>query len=174
MKSGRRLEALGIMMCGLLIVSLMTSGCEPLCKKFTRQRKKDVGEVNAFIPVLEPEEYPEKVYSVTTDYKYRYSLWQVWQRELMTGISEKQSPKRKLYMLDQAIIQVDALKKLLNEEKQPGLEGVLKDLGNLRETLSQPAPMQDDFVILSKLKNIDRNIRDSYSFDKIEASLINQ
>ena len=122
--------AVGIL-CGLLIISLTAGGCVNLRKKFTRQKKKDSAQADEFVPVLEPEEYPEKVYSVTQDYKHYYSLWQVWHKELSTAVFEKQSNKRQLYTVNQLILQADALKKLVNAEKQAGLEEILKGLKSL-------------------------------------------
>ena len=52
----------------LLSVSLIAGGCEPLRKKFTRQKKKDQ-ETSAIIPILEPIDYPEKVHSSSGDDK---------------------------------------------------------------------------------------------------------
>ena len=172
MEISKRLQATRNMVAGVVIVSLVVSGCESLRKKFTRQKKKDSEQSDQFIPVLEPEQYPEKVYSPANDYKYHFSLWQVWQKELSTAVFERESNKRQLYMLNQAIVQVDALKKLVGAEKQSGLEEVLKGLRTLHGTIENPAPMHDNFMILNQLKSLDRKMRNNYSFDKIKTSLI--
>ena len=161
-----------VVVSGLLIVSLMTSGCVNFRKKFIRQKKKDAEQTNEFIPVLEPEVYPEKVYSPPADYKYHYSLWQVWSKELSTAITNNESQKRQLYMLTQAMTQVDEMQKLVTEDKQKGLNDVLKKLGSLQETLKKPAVMHDNFVIQNQIRGFERTMRENYSFDKVEASLI--
>ena len=63
---------------GFLIVAVMmtTVGCEPLRKKFIRKRKA-AQESSEDIPVLEPIDYPDKVYTAEDLYKQHYSLWQV-------------------------------------------------------------------------------------------------
>lgn len=165
-------RVIGTMIALIVIFSLIAGGCEPLRKKFTRQKKKDSAQADEFIPVLEPEEYPEKVYSPAADYKYHYSLWQVWHKELSIAISEEQSNKRQVYMASQMVTQVDALKNLVNAEKRPGFDDVLKSLGNLKESLERPAPMHDNFAILNQLRTLERKMRNNFSFDKVEESLL--
>ena len=155
----------------LLVISLAAGGCEPLRKKFTRAKKKDADTVDAFVPVLEPEAYPEKVYSATEDYKYRYSLWQVWSRELETALTDKLDAKRQNYILDQAVAQVDVMKKLLNADKQTGIDAILNDLHKMQEKLRSPLPMRDDFAILRDLDSVGRKMRENYKFDKVESSI---
>ena len=53
---------------GLVLVSLLCGGCEPLRKKFIRQKKQDK-EISGTIPILEPIDYPEKIHSSAEDYQ---------------------------------------------------------------------------------------------------------
>ena len=171
MESKRRFH-FEVAVSGLLIVAIMTSGCVNFRKKFIRQKKKDAEQGNEFIPVLEPEVYPDKVYSPSADYKYHYSLWQVWSKELSTAITNNESQKRQLYMLSQAMAQIDEMQKLVTEDKQKEFNDVLKRLGSLQETLKKPAAMHDPTVIQSQIRGLERTMRENLSFDKVEASLI--
>ena len=172
MMRARKIRPLMVVMVSLVAVSFLLSGCETLKRKFTRQKKKDKEQAEEFVPVLEPEEYPEKVYSVADNYKYHYSLWQVWEKELSNAVSEKESNKRQLYMLNQMIIHVDALKKLVSQENLSGLEETLNDLNKLESQIKRPAPMHESFAILKELRKLEKKMRDHYKFEKIEPSLI--
>ena len=86
-----------------LFGTLTSSGCTPLRKKFTRKKKEDKEQNQKFIPVLEPVDYPEKIYSSLDRYKHHYSLWKVWEKDLIQTIEEDGSDKRQKYLLSQAV-----------------------------------------------------------------------
>jgi len=105
--------------CSLCVVFLAISGCTPLRKKFTR-KKKDKQANQKFIPVLDPIDYPEKVYSAAEKYKYHYSLWKVWNKDLLQVLERNGSEKRQKYLLDQAIVQLKEMQNSLSDEKKAG------------------------------------------------------
>ena len=96
-------------------------------KKFTR-KKKDKEESEKFIPVLEPVDYPQKTYSSQERYKQHYSLWQVWNRDLIQAIQKEDSDKRQKYLLGQMIERLEAMKEVLADEKQKELVVMINDL----------------------------------------------
>ena len=117
---------------------LMTSiGCESLRKKFVRQKKQDQKE--EFIPVLDPIDYPAAIHSPEQDYKKAYGLWKVWNREYLQEVDVNENDKRQRYLLNEAISQVEEMKKLVKEEKQAVFVPVLKDLNALRDSYETPA-----------------------------------
>ena len=75
---------------------LSSIGCEPLRKKFVRQKKKDEN-AQQFIPVLDPIDYPAAVYSAEEGYRKHYSLWRVWHKELMVSLDEQGIDRRQKY-----------------------------------------------------------------------------
>lgn len=156
----------------VLVVCLMvtTAGCQSLKKKFTRKKKSTAPE-EEFIPVLEPEVYPEKVETNADLYRYHYSLWQVWDRELKTNIADGDSDKRKLYTLEQMVGQLQNLLPLLPDDKKPGLEAILRDMQELKKKLQQPSALRDEARISKQLDQIGRKVRDGYKFSLVQDHL---
>ena len=98
---------------GLMGVSFIFSGCEPLRKKFTRKSKKERATSVAALPILEPEEYPDKPFDPLKEYSYRYSMWNVWYKDYLMATEENTSDKRQSYILSQMAVQLDEMQKLL-------------------------------------------------------------
>ncbi len=155
----------------LLMACLLLSSCEPLRKKFTRQKKGEKAETE-LAPILEPIDYPKSSYSVPKDYKYHYSLWKVWHGDLLTALQENESQKRQLDILDQMVAQLEEMKKLMVEEKQKGVVQIIASLQRIRNDLAQPTPFRNTFVIKKNVETIDRQIRKDYNFEMIEKSLL--
>lgn len=155
----------------LLSISLASSGCEPLRKKFTRQKKKDQG-ASEIVPILEPIDYPDKVHSPLEDYKQRYSLWQVWYREFLNSLDESSSVKQKLYQLDQLIAQLQEMQKLLIPEKNSKLAVLIVQFQSLKEGVQEPGPFKNTTNIKLKTELLGKQIRGEYRFSKVKDSLI--
>ena len=155
-----------------LVAALGLSGCEPLRKKFIRQKKKEKGESMETLPILEPLEYPEKVYSPEDLYKQHYSLWQAWYTDLLTAIDDRESTKREIYNLNQAVSHLEAMKKLLATDQQPELQAILRSLEEIREDLKQPQPFINLNYIRLELESVGKKIRRQYRFIKVKESLV--
>ena len=61
----------------LLGMCVSMSACEPLRKKFTRQKKADANADKDFVPVLEPQDYPAPEKNPPEMYKQHYALIKV-------------------------------------------------------------------------------------------------
>jgi len=155
----------------LLSFALMASGCEPLRKKFTRQKKKDQQSSEA-IPILEPIDYPEKIYSPSDDYKQHYSMWQVWQREFLNSLDDASSVKQELYELDQVVVSLQAIQKLLPPEKNPKFSVLIAQYQSLKSAVSQPGPFRNTANIKLKAESLDKQIREGYRFNQVKDSLV--
>jgi len=119
----------------LVIISCVSSGCEPLRKKFVRQKKKEDTK-REFIPVLDPIDYPARLHSTDEKYRHHYSLWQVWSKDLLGSLdSEGDSPKRQKYLLDQMSVQAQEMMNYVTGEKKQIWESLLTELINLRDNL---------------------------------------
>lgn len=158
---------------GLLAVSLVSSGCEPLRKKFKRKKKKDK-EVTEELPVLEPIDYPKPEFSASKEYKRHYSLWRIWHNDLMKELQEDESQKRQLYSADQLIIQLTEMQKLLAPEKQQGLTDAISAAQGLRKDLEASSQMRSRFAMKKRLETIAKSINKDYKFEVIEGSLISE
>src|SRR3989338_8775878 len=120
----------------LVLLVAMLSGCEPLRKKFTRQKKKDQSQSSQFIPVLDPLDYPDKVQTPEEKYRHSFSLWQVWHKELMMRLEEQASDKKINYTFNQVMVQLTEMEKLLTGEKQEKLGEYIGQLSGLQQELT--------------------------------------
>jgi len=149
--------------CCLCAVFLVISGCAPLRKKFTRQKKKDRQTDPRFIPVLDPIEYPEKIYSAEEKYKFHYSLWKVWDKDFHQVLERDGSDKRQKYLLSQSIEQLEEMQVLLNDAKQAELKGFIDKLKIVRQDYDKPSSMRNKFSIRSKVGRNGKKIRNGFS-----------
>ncbi len=167
---GRRV-CLGGLICAFLLVTLGSSGCQPLRKKFIRQKKK--GQQDSEItPILEPIEYPEKVHSPEDLYKEHYSFWQVWYGDLLAAIDDQESQKRQVYNLDKAIAHLEEMKRLLLPQQQRNLKMFIESLKELKGRLRQPSVLGSPTSVRLELESIGKKIRQEYRFVKIKEALV--
>ena len=154
-----------------LMMSLVLSGCEPLRKKFIRKKKKEREETTESIPILEPMEYPAKVDTPQDMYKYHYSLWQVWHKELINDILDNASQKHALFSLSQVILHLEEIKKLLSEEKQDVLSKDIKSLEIMQDDFRSSLSNRDETTLKLKLESMEKRIRKAYAFKNIQESI---
>src|SRR3989338_1218458 len=102
--------------------AVVFSGCEPLRKKFVRQKKKDASAATEVVPILQPEVYPEKVFDPVKQYKQHYGLWGVWHKDYLSILEDNGSDKRQIYVLTQMAAQLEKMENLLAGEKKQGLK----------------------------------------------------
>lgn len=168
------IRTMAVPMAKLLTVLLVfsTSGCEPLRKKFTRQKKKDASQSSQFIPVLDPIDYPDKVESPEESYRHYFSLWQVWDKELVMRIQEHASDKKINFTFNQFLVQLTEMEKLLSGEKRQKLNEYIAQLSGLQKDLGQPAGVRNDSVIQRKIERIGKNLREGFRFKDVQESLV--
>ncbi len=146
----------------VLGIVLTTSGCQSLKKKFTRV-KKNAQKEDAFVPVLQPEEYTAPAESPQDVYKYHYSLWQVYEKEFLTAVIEKKGDKRQEYLLNQLMMQSQMMEKMFTDQaKVAGLSQINNDLQKVLAELSSPQAMRNDFQMRKKVEVSGRKLREEY------------
>jgi hypothetical protein len=155
----------------LLTISMSFSSCEPLRKKFTRQKKKDQQAENSFIPVLEPQEYPAPKDNPIENYKQHYSLVKVWYKDLWTSVEEKSSDKHTQYVVKQVYAHIEDMRALLSPDKQTELDKLKALLKYYDESLNGPRPLRNMSRVQSDLRAFDRQLR-KLSPDKVRRELV--
>ena len=146
-----------------LVAMIFSSvGCEPLRKKFVRKKKEE--KESGIIPVLEPMDYaPKKMYSPLEQYQRHYSLWKVWDRELMQAIQEGKNPKAQKYNLAQLIEQIEEMQKWAREEKQKELFVLIQELHGIQKDLDQRSVTQSTFKMIKTLERNSKMIRHRFN-----------
>ena len=163
----KRISSGLVCVCCFCVLVLTLSSCSSLRRKFTRKKKKDRDQSRAFIPVLEPVDYPEKVYSPLEKYKYHYSLWRVWDRDLLQVIESDGSDKRQKYLLGQTIERLEGMKELLVDEKKAELTLLIDDLCEVQEVYKKSVAMRNKFSIKKKIERNSRKIRNGFAPDRV-------
>ena len=156
---------------GMVILAVSTTGCEPLRKKFVRQKKKSA-ESSEFIPVLDPVDYPDRVVDAGQRYRYYFSMWQVWLRDLLTVLDEGGSDKRITYLLNQTHVQMEEMSKLLTGPQKEELRKSMQELLQMQEAMNMPAAMRDGVGMKRRLQGIDRVLRTKFRFEDVKDQLV--
>ncbi|MBI3315166.1 MAG: hypothetical protein HYZ86_04445 [Candidatus Omnitrophica bacterium] len=165
------LKAYALIAC-LVVTSISLSACEPLRKKFTRQKKKDAFAQQDFIPVLEPQEYPAAEKDPVQNYKQHYALIKVWYRDMWRALEERGSDKQQRYLIKTIYGHIDEMRKLVGPQQQQKLDDLAKVLSYYDSALGVPAPMRNVSRIRSDLRAFDRMLRNKLRADRIKGSFI--
>ncbi len=155
------------MLCLLLTFTLCFSACDPLRKKFIRQKKK-ADTSNDIMPVLEPVEYLPPENNPEQNYTQHYSLIKVWEKDLMSAVDTQESDKRQQYLLNQIYSHITEMQRLVNEEGQKSLTGLSDLLKYYNNSLRQPQHMRNKSRLQSDLRAFDRVLRDRCRPEKMK------
>ena len=153
----------------VLVLAVLMSGCESLRRKFTRKKKE--GQEVTEVPVLEPIEYPAKIYTPQDVYKKHYTLWKAWYKELLENLSPETGQKRQLYLLNQIVANLKEIQKLLPEEKQGELKSSLDRLKKFESDIREPVPVRSLSSWKTELESIEKAIKKEYTFSKVQNNL---
>ncbi len=152
-----------------LIVAFSLVGCDAFVRKFTRKKKKD--QLPQEQVVIAPQEYRD---TMTKDEKYQqfFTYWKAWNDELVEALSRNDSNfKRRVGCAEQAIKNLEQMKKLLPEQKQKELDQYLNQLVQVQEDIANDSYGSHN---VSNKKNADharRMILQKFSYGDIKNSL---
>lgn len=145
-----------VLLC-LALIALETTGCEPFRKKFVRKKKEDRNE--KFIPVLDPIEYPAKVYSAEDQYKQAYSLWKVWSSDFVKSLEENESDKKQKYNLAQSLKALEDLKHHVNDEHKIKFDGLISQINELNSEYEKAVNMRSIYQMKSRVEKMMSQVR---------------
>jgi hypothetical protein len=161
MKKNDRQRAVVIFALWLGIV-LISSGCEPLRKKFTRHKKGD--QAREVMPVLEPIDYPAPKDDPAQRYRQAYGLWKVWHSELLSKFDgEIDNEKNIRSLFDQDLRQLAKMNDLLAADRQNALKPVVSEIRSALADFNEPESMRNMTVIRRKMRTTDKTVREQFS-----------
>ncbi len=163
------LSALSVV-AALCVLTVSVGGCASLQRKFTRKKKEKTSE--AFIPVLDPIDYPPPSVSPQERYQYHYSLWKVWQRDLVKNIDNKESDKNQKYLLGQIIIQLEEMKKWVTEAKQKELSEAIGEWNAILAMYERPVALRSTMSLKRKVEASAKKIRNQLNPEMTKEFLI--
>ena len=139
----------------LLIVALLSGGCQPLKQKFIR-KKKEKSTRSEFVPVLDPIDYGPATISAKERYSKHYLLWKIWLRDFVQGVGENNSEKKMKYLVDQMIVNLTEMQRWIVEEKRAAINDHIVKTTEVRTELDKPVQL---ISIERLIRRIDRDGR---------------
>jgi hypothetical protein len=155
-----------------LVVTVLSTGCEPLRKKFVRQKKKDKEGTGDFIPVLEPEEYPVKRSGPMEQYAQQYSLFTVWVSDFADNFETMDNEKRLMNDLDAAIKAIDEMGRLVKAPVSDELGKIKEQLQYIRGEYEKPKAFRNVSRMASEIRNLDMTMRKKFKMNLVKEQLI--
>ncbi len=156
---------------GLLVFSLSLSSCDTLKEKFTRKKKKGEEE-QAFVPVLEPVDYPSPQLNPEHNYKEQYDMVKAWYHDLWTAIDDKDTARYTQYIIREVIKHLDEMKELVDAPTQSNLVKLEGYLDYYQKSLDLPWQARNISRIQSDLRGFDRFMRDHLRNDRIKGHFV--
>jgi hypothetical protein len=89
----------------------------------------------------------------------------VWDRDLLQAIERGGSDKRQKYLLEQAVMQLEEMKKLLIEGKKAEFSVLIDDLRDVQEVYEKSEAMRSQFSIRMKIERHASKIRNGFAPD---------
>jgi hypothetical protein len=148
---------------------ITASGCESFTRKFTRKPKD---KMKAEELVLVPEEY--KAAQVSKEEKYRdtFFIWKNWHDELINSLESSNNRKKQIDCLKESVNSLQALRQLLNNDKQKGIDIYLNKIDILRSQINEDVYGVELSERRSEAEKLKRDIQREFSYEKIKKCLI--
>ncbi len=151
-----------------LVLLFNLIGCEAFVRKFTRKSKREKSPEEM---VLAPEEWTGPKMTKEQLYRQYYTFWLSWQDELINALTNKASLKKKIDCAEQAVKNLSGMKNMLNESEQKQLAVYLKQLTNLKGSISSDIYGSSNNANLREAERVRRNILQRYSYGDIKDDL---
>jgi hypothetical protein len=145
-------------------------GCESFVRKFTRKPKTEDKPREDL--VLEPEEY--KGPNLTKEQLYRKYLgyWKSWQDELITAFLNNGTYKKRVDCIEQAIKNLEQLRKMLNPDKQKIMDDYLNRMQALKDRVVSDVYGVDMKSQRTETERLRMGILKDLSYHKVKDSFI--
>lgn len=159
---------IGIML--IFVVMLNLTGCEPLRKKFIREKKNDQSEES--LAVLDPIDYPARMVNAGENYAYHFSMWNVWQKDFMNLLAKETNEKRKQHTIGQVLLQLKEMKRWLNIDKAAELDKIIGRYEIVLSEVSQPIQFQQLNKIRRSCLDLQSDIKNNFNPKQITDYLL--
>ena len=128
---------------------LVLTGCETLRKKFTRKKKRRETEE---VMVITPRDYSAHPFPNDVLYKQYFVYWKSWNQELVASLNDRDSDKKILDCVEQAIINLKKMATYLKEEKAKELDVYIKKTEDLKNEIIEAKGMPPSRLNLLRYK----------------------
>ena len=149
-----------------IVVCCAASGCESLGKKFVR-KPKTPKQVEM---VLEPQEYGGRAPSIEL-YDQYFLYWKSWQDEFIDSLSGT-SRKRQLDTAAEALKNLGEMRKLLVEPAAKQLDVYIAQFEALKKEVAVDAYQTRTVVYMERAEKIGRMIKSDFSKGQVKDKLL--
>lgn len=162
-----RLFRTGVVSAVLLCFVFSLCGCEAFARKFTRKKKKQDKPAEAM--VLAPEVYADRQVTNQDSYRKHYTFWSSWQDELIDNISDSSpSIRKQLDSAQEAINNLEEMKKLLQPEKQSLADIYISSMAVLKSALEQDLYANNIWANRREAEDLKRQISRSLQYRHVK------
>lgn len=152
-----------------LMITVSLVGCDAFVRKFTRKKKKD--PVSQEQVVIAPQEYRD---TMSKDEKYRqfFTYWKAWTDELIEALNRNDTNyKKRVSCVEQAIKNLEQMKKLLSDQKQKELEQYFSLVVSLKDDVTSDSYGSNNASNKRKADHVRRMILQKFSYGDVKMSL---
>jgi hypothetical protein len=156
---------------GVVIICLLTCGCEAFVRKFTRKHKK--AELPQQEMVLEPVVYDVPESPAQERYRQALLFWKSWHGELIDSLSgHNANQKRQVNCVREAIGNLQQMRSLLNSPKQSLLDAALASMRELEVKVAGDTYGNNVSALRSSAEKIKRDILKDFSYNKVSKDIV--
>ncbi|MFA6216345.1 MAG: hypothetical protein WDL87_01655 [Candidatus Omnitrophota bacterium] len=156
---------------GVVVICLLTCGCEAFVRKFTRKAKKS--ELPQQEMVLEPVVYDVPKSPAQERYRQALLFWKSWHGELIDSLSgHNANQKRQVNCVREAIANLQQMRSLLNSQKQALLDVSLASMRELEVKVAGDTYGNNVSTLRLLAEKIKRNILKDLSYNKISKDIV--
>jgi hypothetical protein len=155
-------KLLSVLLFCFLLLDLL--GCESFTRKFTRKSKNSPATVEM---LLAPEEYKGPNMTKEEIYRQYYLYWSSWQEELINGLTQKLSLKKKVDCAQEALKNLVNMKMMLVADAQKNFDLEIAKFNDLLDYLKSDVYGVNDSRNLQAAQRIKNSIHKGFIYPKI-------
>ncbi len=157
-----------------MICSFLVGGCQPLRKKFIRQ-KKDDGRNSQTEVIFEPQDYSPEKFTAEEKYTKNYNLWVIWGKSLEETIEEGSSnEKRYKYFLNKGLEALREMRLYLKDNKKAELDEMIATFEKMYQEFNKPYALWNKVRIRNQASNNSIKIRTSFNPKDLQGNFVDQ
>ncbi|MBP6920823.1 MAG: hypothetical protein KBC23_07545 [Candidatus Omnitrophica bacterium] len=150
----------------IVCLTICMCGCEAFARKFTRKPKQASRPAEPM--VLAPETYEDRAANKEEAYRRYFTYWSSWHDELLDTLAGgSPSIRRQIDCIQQAVRNLDEMRRLLSGEKQAEAGVCIAAMNALRADVEQDLYGNNTWSIRRQAEDLKRRINRSLRYDQV-------
>jgi len=149
----------------ILTMTVSSTGCAALQKKFARKKKKE----KRIAPIITTYDYSKEL-RVDELYKKHFLFWQSWQTELIDRMDATR--KKRITCYDYTVSSLMEMRKYLVGPKAGELEGFINEVKSIESDVKKKRLSKSgQYRVIRLLERTKRQIDRKFSYSNVKGSL---